>query len=164
VFDIQAIPRGLLAALGAQSTGANPRQLGGVVAPTIDLLDFYGRPENLGATNAAAAAIGDSASLPVPAGEVWYVKHVGVRLIGSGIGTVMFALGGIQTQASLLVQPICVSPNITTGVAAEQNAAAGALNELLAPGATIVAVLLRGAAVGTVSLSVVASIYRFSAV
>lgn len=40
--QINRPPQGLQSLLGSQNFGDNPKQLGGVVAPTLDMLPFYG--------------------------------------------------------------------------------------------------------------------------
>lgn len=79
---IQRIPRGLLAFLDARGTGINPRELGAVVAPTINLEHFYlsDQLEALQTQALGAAAVGSYCPTTIPAGEVWRVVSIGVTL------------------------------------------------------------------------------------
>lgn len=69
---IQGLPTGLLDLLGIKSTGRNPRLLLDEVRPVVDIFSLYSgnRLEPI-ATSAALAAVGDGATITVPAGEAW---------------------------------------------------------------------------------------------
>lgn len=74
---IQIIPRGLLGLLNLKNAGKAPPLLGGVVTPTLDLLEMYcsNLYEQVSATVAVAAAVGPVQSdLVVPETEVWFVR------------------------------------------------------------------------------------------
>ena len=160
---IQRFPRSLLTLLGAQANGAAPRILGDTVLPVLDLLDLYGVPEVVDGQNAAAAAVGDQAARLVVAGEYWYVKSIGLRATVSNVATVVSAFAGIQSQAGQLPAHYAVTAVETPGAVGSQVAAGMAdVDVLLAPGAQLIAQLLRPAGAGTISLTVTALVYRFT--
>lgn len=159
---IQRFPRALLTLLGAQANGSAPRVLGEQVVPVLDLLDLYGVPEVVDGQNAAASAVGDQAARLVVANEFWYVKSIGLRATVSNAATVVSAFAGVQHQAGQLPAHYAVTNVETPGAVGSQVAAGCAdVNVLLAPGAQLIAQLLRPAGAGTISLTVTALVYRF---
>jgi len=83
-------PRGFLSLLGLQNFGENPRDVGGVISPVVDIGDqFLVESFEIRTGNNAAGATGfnkfTNNSLIVPQGELWRVFAFSVQVV-SGVG------------------------------------------------------------------------------
>jgi len=87
VSILHGFPKGLLSLVGSQAFGTNPKQLGDVVAPTIDLRDLYLLSvQSSIAGSAAAPAAGFNLCLTVPEGNVWRILAGGGIIVnGAGV-------------------------------------------------------------------------------
>lgn len=77
--DIQRPPTGLWGMLGTKDMGQNPRVIGDVVQPVIDLSAFY-QAQDLTTkieTGVATLTVGTGAQVVVPNGEYWQLLAVG---------------------------------------------------------------------------------------
>jgi hypothetical protein len=73
-FDLQRIGPGLLSFFGLVGRGKNPFTLSPQVTPVIDVSGMYGTPyETAFAVSSIAQTQGTTVSLPVPAGQCWFV-------------------------------------------------------------------------------------------
>lgn len=84
---LSGFPTGLLSLVGSQSFGTAPKELGDVVAPTLDVAALYlltkQEPE---IAVIAVPAAGPNLGIVVPAGEVWLANYGGVfSLTGVGV-------------------------------------------------------------------------------
>lgn len=82
--SIQRFPAGLLDLLGIQSLGQTPNILADEVRPVIEYLSLYfaDRLTTLQTSVAGVQFSGDSATLTVPANELWLVKEVSGEIGG----------------------------------------------------------------------------------
>ena len=79
---IQAFPPGLLSAFGIKNGGSNPQQLGELLVPTLELLDWYLAQQWI-TQRIVNADIGAGpgysnlgAATTVPQNQVWFVRNV----------------------------------------------------------------------------------------
>lgn len=162
---IQRVPVGAYSALGIVGSGTGPQELADTVVPVMDFTAFYAARslEVVLGTNAAAAAVGDAATIDVPPGENWQVFTV------SGSISAGFAA---QVMAICVGFVIPIGGNFTIVGAtddADPAAAAGDAIRVGLPlpipfvfnaGSQIRAALMRTPGVGAVNLSVTALIRR----
>jgi len=80
---IQAGAPGLLALLGLKNGGVLPPAFGDMVAPTLDIFDFYSQETENISTNVITPGIGHLQTLlaQVPQNELWYVHSLSARVI-----------------------------------------------------------------------------------
>ena len=83
-------PVGLLDFFGLKNDGRNPAELANVVAPIIDLREFYLADRWQYTSESGLTATGTNnvaCALSVPVGEIWYVKEFGVSsgALGAGV-------------------------------------------------------------------------------
>lgn len=82
--EVSNLPRGFQTLVGLKDMGQTPRQVPSVLAPTLDLRDFY--LTNLRETlvenvaNFTTAGTKLFASLIVPAGEVWWIHQFSINV------------------------------------------------------------------------------------
>lgn len=102
---ITGFPAGLLSLIGSNTFGQSPRELGGVVAPTIELIDLYLAPKLEVAFNPGVAAIaagqntGAAYTITVPTGETWFVRAISCFL-STAVGEAVTAQPWIQLPTS----------------------------------------------------------------
>ena len=99
---LSAFPNGLLSLTGSQSFGTAPKELGDIIAPTIELADLYllslQEPEVL---ILAAPVNGINAGIRVPPGEVWRVVAGGVFVL-AGAGVTLDWTPVVESQGGLI--------------------------------------------------------------
>lgn len=110
---INRVPFGLQDLLGSTNQGDNPNQLGGVVAPTLDvgrLLKVERRSFHVVVQSFTNSAI--LATIQVPLGQLWLVDSVGVRVnptaaptsaISCNIGVEVINANNANLQASMAI-------------------------------------------------------------
>jgi hypothetical protein len=80
--QITQFPRGLVSLTGLRDMGEAPRDLAGVIAPTIDITQFLllNRESIFGSVSVSSigAAVVAGSVFKVPAGELWYVHAFSV--------------------------------------------------------------------------------------
>ncbi len=83
--QINRVPQGLQDLLGSINFGDNPGQLGGVVAPTLDLFPFLS-VERLfwDFQNIGFSVAGSLTGVTVPQGELWFVDSLASEIFTSG--------------------------------------------------------------------------------
>ena len=85
--QITRVPWGLQGFLGSKNQGQNPAELGQLVAPTLDLFNFYAK-EKQSYINASVniTTPNDAAITFTPTeGETWLVYNAGMYVIGVGV-------------------------------------------------------------------------------
>lgn len=119
---IQLIPPGLLGLFQLKQMGRNPDQLGEVVLPTVEILDWYRQALSEWSTtthsvviNATGRANFQTFSNPiaVPDREWWYVHQYAVKaepVLGGGTAEVHAIVPNMIQQATGTARPVAVGP------------------------------------------------------
>jgi hypothetical protein len=95
--QITQFPRGLVSLTGLRDMGEAPRDLSGVIAPTIDITQFLllNRESIFGSVSVSAigSAIVAGQVFKVPPGELWYIHafSVGVTVFAGDTGRIATA-------------------------------------------------------------------------
>lgn len=107
---LAGFPTGLLSLVGSQSFGTAPKELGDIIAPTLELGELYLLTKQEGQVGVVAVpAAGPNNAITVPNGEVWRVNYGGV-FVQTGVGVTLdwtpcaFANGGIVPIGDTHVQ------------------------------------------------------------
>ena len=121
---INRVPRGLQSLLDSKSLGVNPTELMQTVSPTVDLAYFwYADKPLLGAfASTVGGAIGTSASVTIPNGELWAVVNVaGECLSAAAADNPRFSLRVRGGFASAIANTLAESsPYITPAAGANE--------------------------------------------
>lgn len=91
---ISEYPRGLMSLLGLQTFGENPRDLSGVIAPSLDLLQFFLFTRRESRTDTVSMTATGSIQFPtliVPPGEAWFLQEFGIQVQTGAAQTCTFA-------------------------------------------------------------------------
>lgn len=75
--------KGLLHILDSQTQGDTPSSMGDVIAPTMDVTEHLlaAKVSTIDQTSAVFIALGQSIGPIVPAGEMWFLRNVGLEFI-----------------------------------------------------------------------------------
>ena len=151
--------------MGLKVTGKNPPEFGDSVTPTVDVADFYGLT-NL-STQIATGMLhnsGDTLTLTVPAGYVWRVHSLGLRMALIQAADDCVAFLGVQLNASAVIAPL-LAGSIWSGLAHNDNLYCVARYFdrpfLAPPGALLTGYLAANQGAGAVNSSLTALVEAF---
>jgi len=140
VSGINRQPRGLLSFLGIKNSGRNPRSLADVLAPTVDLRDWYLAQNSESVTvNISVAGIGFTPFFVVPETDTWAILATSINsqaVLGAGVSLQIGAGWTRNPNAQIFAPLTTVGNTYTVGQVAAAWSPAGSL-VMVPPGAQV---------------------------